>query len=207
MRKLLCVGGACLLLGLGLLAGRSWSAAKPAPPRPRSHVGLLNLAYVIKKYDRYSSIQAELKEAVSRYQETDSKLKEELEAVRKEAALTANVERREELEQKGKELMRSIEDNKARAQKELTRKHEDHLRVLYKDVQATAEKVAVSRGFEMVLHFNDTDNAKDYWSPPNVARKVQAGALMPLYHVPGVDISKEVVALLNETYRDRKKSF
>jgi Skp family chaperone for outer membrane proteins len=207
MRKLLCIGGACLILGTVLLVGRSWSAAKPAPPRPQSRIALLNLTYVIKKYDKFLTFQADLKEAVLPFQTTDAKLKEELEELRKEGAATADAERLEEIEQKGKEIQRQIEDNKAKANKALSKKQEEQLRILYKDVCQQAEKVAVSRGFEMVLHYNDAITQQDYWSAQNVVRKMQAGALMPMYHVPEVDISKEVVNLLNETHRKRKTSF
>jgi Skp family chaperone for outer membrane proteins len=207
MRKLLGIGGACLILGMVLVVGRSWSAAKPAPPRPQSRIAVINLTYVIKKYDKFLTFQAELKEATVPFQTTDTRLKEELEALRKEGAATTDAERREEIEQKGKEIQRQIEDNKATAQKALKKKQEEQLRILYMDVKTEAEKVAVARGFEMVLHFNDEMTSKDSWSAQCIVRKMQTGALMPMYAAPGIDISKEVVTLLNEAHRRRKTSF
>ena len=69
------------------------------------------------------------------------------------------------------------------------------------DIRTVVERVAQSRGFEMVLHFNDAVTPQDYWSPQNIARKMQAGALMPMYYVGGLDISNDVVTTLNSAYK------
>ena len=38
---------------------------------------------------------------------------------------------------------------------------------------------------------------QDYNSEPNISRKMQAGALMPIYMAPGVDVSMDIVKALN----------
>ena len=55
--------------------------------------------------------------------------------------------------------------------------------------------------FELVLHYNDALTNEDYWSPANIMRKMQAGACMPLYAMPGMDISGPIVQTLNASYR------
>ena len=41
-----------------------------------------------------------------------------------------------------------------------------------------------------------------YFSVPNVTRKMNAGGIIPLYAAPGLDVSKELLAMLQE---DSKK--
>ena len=63
-----------------------------------------------------------------------------------------------------------------------------------------AQRYAASQGIELVLHFNDADEKTqpaEFWSPANVARKMQAGACMPLYITQGMDISEALVGMLN----------
>jgi Skp family chaperone for outer membrane proteins len=207
MRKLLCIGGACLILGMVLLVGRSWSAGKPAPPRPRARIALINLTYVIKNYDRYQSFQAELKEAVTPFQAADTRMKEQAEKLTREAALTTDAERREEIEQKVKELQRSIEDNKTRANRTLQRKQEQHLKTLYGDIEGVAGRYAKANDIDLVMHYNDPETEQQRSSPANITRKMQSGACMPMYAAAGIDVSKEIVTLLNEAQRRRKTSF
>jgi Skp family chaperone for outer membrane proteins len=208
MRKLLCAGVGCLILSAVVLVGRSWSAAKPAPPRPRARVALINLTYVIKNYDRFLTFQAEVKATVAPFQAADTKMKEQVEKLSKEAADPAtDAERREEIEQKVKELQRSIEDNKTRANRTLTRKQEQQLKTLYRDVEDAARRYAKAQDIELVLHYNDAEREQDRTSPANIMRKMQAGACLPMYAAAGVDISKEISTLLNDAYRRRKASF
>src|SRR5262249_46507016 len=77
------------------------------------------------------------------------------------------------------------------------------MQVLYGDVQAAARRYAQAHDLDLVLHYNDAVDARDYWSGANLARKMQAGALMPLYAAPGMDISKEVIAALNADLRKK----
>jgi hypothetical protein len=69
------------------------------------------------------------------------------------------------------------------------------------DVRAVVERTAQAYGFDMVLHFNDAVTKDEYWSAPNIARKMQAGALMPMYYAGSLDISQTVVTTLNAAYQ------
>ncbi len=64
----------------------------------------------------------------------------------------------------------------------------------------------MAHGFDLVVHYNDVPaDSAEFFSPVNVSRKIQAGAFIPLYIAPGMDITQEVVTALNETYRKRKE--
>jgi Skp family chaperone for outer membrane proteins len=191
------------LLG-ALLAGRL--AAQPGRPaavaEPKTKVALINLTYVIKNYKKFTTFQDEIKSSVSPFQVNDTKYKQEGEKLAKELQQpTTKDERREQIEKRIVVLKRLIDDNKVEANKTLTKKQEEQLKILYMDVRQVVERVAQSRGFEMVLHFNDAVEPRDYWNPQNIARKMQAGALMPMYYTGALDISNDVVQTLNSSYK------
>jgi Skp family chaperone for outer membrane proteins len=200
------VAAALAGIGLAVYVGQLWAqtgTAKPtAPPEMKTKIALVNLTYVIKNYEKFKTFQEELKTAVAPFQATDVRLKAEIEKLYKESQdPKCTAERREAIEKDVMSKKRGIEDNKNEANKALTKKQEEQLRILYMDVRTVAEKVALSRGFEMVLHFNDAVTQQDYWSAQNVVRKMQAGALMPMYYAGSLDISSDIVTTLNSSYK------
>ena len=169
---------------------------------PKTKVALVNLSYVIKNYSKFKTFQEELKTAVGPFQVKDAGYKTEGEKLAKDLQQpTTKDDKREQIEKRMVELKRLIEDNKQDANKALVKKQEEQLRILYMDIRTVVERLAQSRGFEMVLHFNDAVTQQDYWNPQNIARKMQAGALMPMYYVGSLDISNDVVTTLNSTYK------
>jgi Skp family chaperone for outer membrane proteins len=204
------LGLAVVALGVVIYVGKLWAqgttggttapAARPAEPRTR--VALLNLTYVIKNYKKFDTYQQEVKEFLKPYQGKETAWKNEGETLAKEVQNTAlAADQRETKQKRLVELQRLLEDNKNEANKKLMKMQEDHVKTLYMDVRAVAERYAVGHNFDMVLHYNDATTQQDYWSPQNIARKMQAGALMPLYYTGGMDISEAVVQTLNASYR------
>jgi Skp family chaperone for outer membrane proteins len=72
--------------------------------------------------------------------------------------------------------------------------------VLFKEIQEACQRVAMAQGYDLVLHYNDATTSQEYWSAMNIARKLQAGACMPLHYGPGVEITNEVVNALNSAF-------
>ncbi len=204
MKRTVLLAGGILALGAMLAVDRlpAQQAGSPAPaaaPAPRTRIALLNLTYVIKNYEKFKTFQDEMKRAFLPYQEKDRKLKSEAELLAKEIqALTpAQEPSREELTRKLKNLQRDIQDNNETAKSFLGKKTDEQMKILYLDIMEAATRHARGHDFELVLHYNDATSKEDFYSSPNIARKLQAGALMPLFAVGGLDISKEVVESLN----------
>lgn len=196
-RTLLLVAGV-MALGTAIYLTGHVGAQGNAAAAPKTKVGLLNLTYVIKNYNKFKNFQEDLKKTVEPFQTKDTGLKTEGEKIAKEAQTPATTAaRREAIEKRLKEIQRDIEDNKNEAQKVVVKKQEDQLKILYMDVRGIVERYAQAHGFEMVLHYNDATTQEEYWSPTNIARKMQAGALMPMYMANGLDISANIVATLN----------
>jgi Skp family chaperone for outer membrane proteins len=199
VKRTVIVAAAVLALGMAAYVSRLWAQQTAAAPEPRTRIALLNLSLVIKNYQKFNAFQDEIKHLLGPYQTTDTQLKQRLDALAKDAQ-TAPPDKREQIEGEVKELQRKMQDNKDAASKVVGKKQEEQLKILYWDVKDTAQRYAVGHNFEMVLHYNDAP-PDEYWSGPNIARKIQNGALMPLYAVPGMDITNEVVDTLNAAYR------
>jgi Skp family chaperone for outer membrane proteins len=195
---LLVAAGVVALVVLAYGRPLSQAAPKPERPAPRTRIGLLNLTYVIKNYEKFKTFQQEILEAFKPYQETDQTKKKKLEDLSKEANKPETPEaRRLELAKQIKDLQREINDGKVTAKKAMEKKGAEQMKVLYLDIMDAATRHARSHDFEMVLHYNEATTKEDFYSTENVARKLQAGTLLPLYAAPGLDISQEVVEALN----------
>jgi Skp family chaperone for outer membrane proteins len=199
-RKVIVAAG-LLALGVVLYAGRLWaqqSAAPAAAPAPRTRIALLNLTYVLKNYEKFKTFQNEIKAAFEPFQKKDQAKKAEAEVLTKEAQAPNTTEsRREDIARQLKAIQREVEDNNAAAKQYLGKKEGEQMKILYLDIMDIAGRYARAHDFELVLHYNDATTQEDFLSIPNIFRKLQAGALMPLYAVQGLDISKEVVVALN----------
>lgn len=200
MKRTVIVAAGVAVLGLAIAVSSRVTAQTPAaaPTAAKSRVALLNLTYVVKNYNKFKTFQDELKAAVDPFQAKDTAWKKEGEVAAKEGQdPKTSAEKRDQIEKRLKELTRLIEDNKMEASKVLNKKQGEQLKILYGDVRVAAYRYAQAHGHDMVLHYNDAVTEQDYNSEQNISRKMQAGALMPIYMASGVDVSIDIVKALN----------
>jgi Skp family chaperone for outer membrane proteins len=103
-----------------------------------------------------------------------------------------------DVERRVKELQRQLEDNSAEAKLKLGKKSDEEMRVLFMDICEASQRYATAHHLDMVMHYNDAITKEEYLSAPNIARKLNSGALMPIYTASGIDISKEITEKLNK---------
>jgi Skp family chaperone for outer membrane proteins len=200
VKKTVFVVGGFIALGVLCYAGRLWAdpqTSQAPQATARTRIALINLTYVIKNYNKYTTFQEEIKGIIKPFQGTDGQLRKEAEELTKQVTPTSPAEKKAEVERKLKDIQRKVEDNNAEAKLVLGKKSDDQMKIVYMDVVEAAQRYAASHEFDLVLHYNDAVTREDYLSAMNIARKVQTGALMPLYAAPGMDISMEVVRMLN----------
>src|SRR5260370_40754179 len=87
MRRLFRVGSVLLILGMLVLVGRSWSDTKP-PPAPRTRIAMINLAQVIKHYEKIAAYQNEVKEYLKSNKDTAKDIQQQIETHTKEEEKT-----------------------------------------------------------------------------------------------------------------------
>ncbi len=204
MKKTVLAAGSLLALGVfwyfGPLSGQAQSQNNQPAAAARTRIAILNLTYVMKNYVKYQHFQEEIKAIVDPYQKTDANLRQQLENLRKkaeEAARQPPSPDREKLEKDAKDIQRQLEDNAAEIKLKLGKRSDDEMKTLFMDIYDAAQKYAASHDFEMVLHYNDAITKDDFLSANNIARKLNTGALMPLYYAPSMDISLDLVRVLN----------
>jgi Skp family chaperone for outer membrane proteins len=171
---------------------------QPQAAAPRTRIALLNLTYVIKNYEKYKHFQDEIKVIIEPFQKKDAELRQAMEKLRQEAGpTTPQTPPPPDLERRVKDLQRQAEDNQAEAKLKLGQRSDEEMKILFMDVYDAATRYANSHDFELVLHYNDAIDRKDFLSAQNIARKLNTGALMPLICVDSLDISKDIVNALN----------
>jgi Skp family chaperone for outer membrane proteins len=198
MKGILSVVAALLLLNVAALS--LWSRVAPPPAAAKStRVGVFNLSHVVKNYAKFKDCQDEMKKRVGRFQEIDARKKKSGEKIAEELQrpdLTAD--RRAELGKKLIKLQREIEDNKAEAQATITKEQERQLKTLYAEIGAVARRLARERGLDLVMHHNDVSTETERTTPANISRKMQAGAFIPIYIEPDIDLTESILEDLHE---------
>ncbi len=208
MKKAVLAAGICLALGVlwyvGPLSGQTpannpQGAAAPSAPL-RTRIAILNLTYVIKNYDKYKRFQDEIKVFIEPFHKKDTELRQKLEELRKAAGnppRQGQPSQGEELEKQAREIQRQLEDNAAEIKLKLGKRSDDEMKTVYLDVCTAVQSYARSHDFDLVLHYNDAVTESDFLSPQNIARKLNTGALMPMTFQPSMDISQDIVKILN----------
>jgi Skp family chaperone for outer membrane proteins len=186
---------------VGPFSGHAQSQNPQAAAQPsRTRIALLNLTYVIKNYEKFKQFEAEMKTIIEPFQKKDADLRQQLQSLQKKAAELphqGSAEQRDALEKQAKDIQRQLEDNATEIKLRVGKRSEDEMRTLFMDIYDAAQKYAASHDFELVLHYNDAVTRDDFLSPRNIERKLNTGALMPLYWNKDMDISMDVARLLN----------
>src|SRR5260370_12930354 len=79
---------------------------------------------------------------------------------------------------------------------------------VYKEIQAAARDYATAHGIELVLHYNSAAFETDPWTPESINRrrtgvlgKMQAAGCFPASPAPALDITNELLNLLENRNR------
>lgn len=202
-----------LFLGTGLvvLAGVIWLSsgsqaqvsgqmALSAAPR----IATLNFAVVSKNYKKFEIFSKEMEEVERPYRE---KAKELYEGLKKcEDYLREGKGTEEQRNQVQKNLVaykRAIEDNNAEAAKVINARRNEKLVQLYHEIQDAAARYARANGIQIVFQYAEPTAEPEIYAPGNILRKLQAsgnGSMTPLYIADGIDITQQVVNLLNTPF-------
>ncbi len=198
-RTVLVLTGLLALAAAAYVGGRLRAQSTGAPaPEPRTRIALMNLLYVLEKYERGKALNEEMKGVAQPFQAKDTGLVAQRDKMVKEAQdPKCTAEKREQLEKEVKQIERQRQDNKADYDAAMNKKSDEALKILYQEIQDAASRYAQAHNFDLVLHFNDATTRERYYSGPVIRSKMQHTVCMPLYAAPGMDISKELVDTLN----------
>jgi RNA polymerase sigma factor (sigma-70 family) len=204
------------LLGLGVGLWRGSSAAGEPPDRrgedptrpavePKTRIALVNLSYVLKHDDEAKAAQEAIKKQAKAFEDSVKASRAKIEALTQELAVPGlTAEARDKLEREIRVARRLLEDEQEDVRRKLTKLNDEQTVALYKKIREAATRYAQAHGIELVLQYSDATEEADVYSPANIQRKMQSAGCTPLYAAPGIDVSKEIVAVLNAR-RDKEE--
>lgn len=184
-------------------APQNASSAK-APGTTR--VAVINLGYILTKYERSSVLKAELQAELKSMQDEAKKLSESVNMW--QSALQKNEFKngtKEDYEEKLITARRRLEDLTRLAQTKVGKAQQAHLLTLWNDVHEAVKAYSAQHGIGLVMAYGDPLQKDAGAFFQTVTRKLQtadAGGAMPFFMAPGVDISEEVTDFLNKRYRE-----
>ena len=170
-------------------------------------VGVVNMGTIFQKFFKVELFRQE-------YDREHNPLKDEEEKLRKnsadwETALSKGRDKEggmlsvEDMAQGFKTLIdikRRLQDLKSPYVAEKTsKKTEEQLTQLYREVNDAVKKHAEKHGLHQILAYGEPEKG-DFFSFENVTRRMQSldqGGVVPIYFAPSLDISREVLADLN----------
>ncbi len=192
---------------LGIVAYVSSNlGAKPAPALAtpaHTRVVLLNLRWVIKKYDKYQDFIARMKKEEKRYLDILKQKQEQLD-VFAEQMKNLQGEAREAKSKEISTIQNEMEDVKVNARKDVTAKSNEEMVAVYKTVREAATRYAKANNLDLVLHFEGAAEKDEVDSTALITRNMNAGGSVPLYWNPDLDISVPVLDALNANYKRGK---
>jgi Skp family chaperone for outer membrane proteins len=203
VKRTVAIVAGVVTLGLALYVGTRLSAdpggAAPAAP-PTMRLRLVNLQFVIKNYKRTEVLRAEHTELFKQYDAQIKQIKDLIEGRTKQLQDPQFADKKEALEKEIKRLQREMQDKTEEARMALDKKQGDLIVLVYKEVDEAVKTYAKQANIELIMHYNDAVLESDRNSAANIARKMSAGACMPMFMTPSLDISQDIVNALNAKY-------
>jgi Skp family chaperone for outer membrane proteins len=188
------------------LGSRLWAQAPAAPQAaqapPQTRVALINTLQVIKNYHKFKTFDDEMRRLAKPFEDNDKRLRDNLiewqKAINNPQISTTD---RDKAEKEIKDRKRQIEDNALEAKKVLGTRYDDQFKQLYIEVEDAVKRYAAQNGFHIVLQCDERILPHELHSAANIQRKLQGsastGACVPIYVAPGLDITQQVVGVLN----------
>jgi hypothetical protein len=101
-------------------------------------------------------------------------------------------------------LARAIDDNTKDYKNVRTKKSDEQMIQMWKEVENAIKAFAPGNGYQLVMHYSEPLSDADKYSAPNIQRKLvgpgSSGGVCPVYFAPQMDISQDIVNTLNNMY-------
>jgi len=180
-------------------------ATAPAAAAPSNvKVGLVNLAYVFKGYNKYKTYSDEMEKIRVQYEKKDTDLKKYIKQCSDFITPTSTQADKDKMDDYIKTAKRQMEDNANEFKKVAGTKSDQHMVQCYKEIEEGVKRYAAANGFHMICSYSEALTDVDKYSPADIQRKItgpfNSAGVCPLYFVNGIDVSADVVNTLNQMY-------
>lgn len=168
-------------------------------------VALVNMYVVMKGYKKVEFYKQEIKRVAQPYETEIKKYQKNYKgwlAISKD--ITKSKEEREKAAKYARDFKRQIEDLGSEANKKIMTMGQQQVVAVYREIEETIQRYARANGIHLVLHYLDPTDESERYAARNIDRKLNgcsnAGACSPIYHDPSLDISQQVLQILNQQY-------
>ncbi|MGF1579281.1 MAG: OmpH family outer membrane protein [Gemmataceae bacterium] len=195
------------VLALGLM----FSVVSTSWAQNGTRVGIVNMDIILKNYKKVQFFKTELKNVAEPYRE---KVKKYEDYYKRWKEIEGNPQKsKKERTDANKQAVlwkRKIEDLTNEANKKIMDMGQNNLVRLYRDLETVIAGYAKANGYHLVCHHFDPVDPKQKYSWANLDRRLnrpmQAGSMSPIYVSNAIDISNDVLSILNRQYPDDKNA-
>ena len=198
------VGVFAVLAALGLIGymgsqlvaqNTQGDSTKVAPTRPKTAIAVFNLSNVMENCDHAKTFIAESKADAKSLQAQIEPMLKKFEELKKKIVETPQ-DQREKYADQYKKMERDIKDFEDQGKEQIKKKSDQQIKILYKEIEDAAIRLAKYRNIDLVMHYNDfVNDLKD--QPANIRNKFINAPLFPVYSAPGVDVTEDILKMLN----------
>lgn len=178
------------------------------PATGTTRVAVINLGYVLNKYERASALKEEMHAEVKKMGEEAKRIQEMLNvlqmAIQKGDFKNGT---KEEYEEKMIAGRRRLEDLNRLAQTKLGKATQSQLMTLWSDIHAAVKDYSAQHNIDLVIAYGEPIQKDANTVFQDTQRRLHAidqGGSAPFFMAPGVDISESVTDFLNKRYREGK---
>ena len=167
-----------------------------AAPAPAQRICIVNIAKVLRDYNKANFKGAEITRKRQAYVTQVQALRDQLAAVNAEFQKATNPDLKKQLQEKALGIQRKIEDIDRTAQAELTQLSNETIVQVYQEIKGVITDIAKTNNLSMVMAYPAATKESEENSPQVAQLMLQTPALIPFYH-RGMDITDVVVQTLN----------
>jgi outer membrane protein len=196
-------------LGVAALVASQIGAQGPAAPPAQApasvKVGLVNLAYVFKGYNRYKSYSDEMERLRVDFEKKATDIQKRIKDCQDYMNNpAAEKDKRDKMPEYVTGYKRQLEDLSNDAKAVLGKKSDQHMIQCYREIEEAVKRYAAANGFHAIFSYSEALTEADRYSAPDIQRKItgpfNSAGVTPLYFVNGMDVSAEIVSSLNTMF-------
>jgi Skp family chaperone for outer membrane proteins len=175
------------------------AAAAPAAQPARPRIALVNIAKVLREYNKANYDGQNITKMRQEYVDKARPYREKIAEIQRKVQGMQNIPERDSLVNQGKSMQRSLEDIEQEAQKKLSEVTDNTIVEVYQNIKAVINDIAVTNNLDLVMCFPDASTPEEDKKPTVAQLKLQSPALFPMYH-RGMDITEVVIVTLNRRH-------
>src|SRR5205085_11776466 len=173
VKRSLVVVAAVTTLGMAAyLASQLFAQAPGAAPAGPTKIGIVNMAVVLKGYNKFAVYNNEIEKIRLQYDKQEKDLEKLLKDWQDYMTKAKDQAERDKAEDAIKTIVRKREDNKNEYAKVRNKKSDEQMVQMYREIEAAVKAYAGPSGYQMVLHYSEPLTEADIYSAPNIQRKL-----------------------------------